>query len=120
MSRLIDADALIADMEKRYCKDCERRKGVKGGKVRTLYEIGEAPCRACGTMDAMDEIDNASTIEAEPVRHGHWIEKDGFDGDTYYDCSACGHSWVTIEGTPQDNEMNYCPYCGAHMDEVSE
>lgn len=58
--------------------------------------------------------------DVAPVKHGHWIEQDGFDGDTYYDCSACGHSWVTIEGTPQDNEMNYCPYCGAHMDEVSE
>ena len=62
MSRLIDADALIDDMEKRYCKDCERRKGVKGGKVRMLYEIGEAPCRACGMMDAMDEIYNAPTV----------------------------------------------------------
>lgn len=58
--------------------------------------------------------------DVTPVKHGHWIEQDGFDGDTYYDCSVCGHSWVTIEGTPQDNEMNYCPYCGAHMDEVSE
>ena len=73
MSRLIDADTLIADMEKRYCKDCERRKGVKDGEVRMLYEIGEAPCRACGTMDAMDEIDNAPTIEVEPVR---WINMD--------------------------------------------
>ena len=67
-----------------------------------------------------DWLPSLPTIEAEPLRHGHWIEKDGFDGDTYYDCSACGHSWVTIEGTPQDNEMNYCPYCGAHMDEVTE
>lgn len=66
MSRLIDADALIADMEKRYCKNCERRKGVKGRKIRMLYEIGEAPCRACGTMDAMDEIDNAPTV-------GGWV-----------------------------------------------
>lgn len=63
-------------------------------------------------------LEEQPTIEAEPVRHGHWIEKDWDDGD--YVCSACGHSWVTIEGTPQDNEMNYCPYCGAHMDEVSE
>lgn len=58
--------------------------------------------------------------DVAPVKHGHWIEQDGYDGDTYYDCSACGHSWVTIEGTPQDNEMNYCPYCGAKLDEVSE
>ena len=47
---------------------------------------------------------------------GHWIEKDGWDGDVYYDCSACGESWTTIEGTPWDNDMNYCPHCGAKME----
>ncbi len=47
---------------------------------------------------------------------GKWIEKDGFDGDVYYDCSACGESWTTIEGTPWDNDMNYCPHCGAKME----
>lgn len=47
---------------------------------------------------------------------GKWIEKDGWDGDVYYDCSACGESWTTIEGTPWDNGMNYCPHCGAKME----
>ena len=116
MARMIDADALIADMEKRYCKDCERRKGVKGGKVRTLYEIGDAPCRACGTMDAMDEIDNASTIEAEPVRHGHWVTKTRHEhypsGKEYEEdfCSICGKRGSV--------EYEHCPHCGAKMDEV--
>ena len=34
----------------------------------------------------------------------------------YYDCSACGESWTTIEGTPWNNDMNYCPHCGAKME----
>ena len=46
---------------------------------------------------------------------GEWIEKDGYDGDVYYDCSVCGESWTTIEGTPWDNGMNFCPNCGADM-----
>ena len=50
-------------------------------------------------------------------RTGHWIEEDGYDGDTYYDCSVCGESWATIEGTPWDNGMKYCPNCGADMRE---
>ena len=54
----------------------------------------------------------------QPVT-GKWIEKDGYDGDTYYDCSVCGESWTTIDGTPWDNGMKYCPNCGAKM-EVSE
>ena len=51
---------------------------------------------------------------------GHWIEKDGFDGDTYYDCSECGESWTTIEGEPWNNGMKYCPNCGARMIESEE
>lgn len=58
-------------------------------------------------------------LEQEP-KTGHWIEKDGYDGDTYYDCSECGESWTTIEGTPWNNGMKYCPNCGAKMGVVSE
>ena len=52
----------------------------------------------------------------EERKTGKWIEKYGWDGDVYYDCSACGESWTTIEGTPWDNDMNYCPHCGAKME----
>ena len=65
-----------------------------------------------------DKIDSAPTIEERKT--GKWIEKDGWDGDVYYDCSACGESWTTIEGTPWDNDMNYCPHCGAKMEGVEE
>lgn len=53
-------------------------------------------------------------------RTAHWIEKDGYDGDTYYDCSECGESWTTIDGTPWNNGMNYCPNCGARMIDPQE
>lgn len=64
-----------------------------------------------------DEVDALEmAIEAlQEQKVGKWIEKDGFDGDVYYDCSVCGESWTTIEGTPWDNGMNYCPHCGAKM-----
>ena len=67
MSRLIYADALIADVTERYCKDCNKRKGMKNGKLRTIYEIGEAPCRACDVDDMKDELENAPTVDAVPV-----------------------------------------------------
>lgn len=60
--RLIDADALETRIKELYCSDCERRKGVKKGKMRMLYEVGDAPCRACGTYDALSEIDDAPTV----------------------------------------------------------
>lgn len=67
MMRLIDADALIDEAFERYCKDCNKRKGVKNGKYRIIYSVGDAPCRACSTDDMKDDIDSAPTIDAVPV-----------------------------------------------------
>ena len=59
------------------------------------------------------DIDNMPAIEERKA--GKWLETDdGYDG-TYYDCSVCGESWTTIEGTPWENGMNFCPNCGARM-----
>jgi hypothetical protein len=56
--RLIDADALIDDLMERYCKECDKRKGIKNGRYRIIYEIGEAPCRACEVDDVKDVDDD--------------------------------------------------------------
>ena len=63
--RLIDGDALTDEIMERYCKECDNRKGIKNGKYRIIYEIGDAPCRACPMDDIKDELDNAPTIEPE-------------------------------------------------------
>ena len=67
------------------------------------------------TIDAND-IARFPTIDAAPVKHGKWIENEGFDGDCYYTCSVCHCDWTTIDGTPTENNMRYCPECGAKMD----
>ena len=62
--RLIDADAFIAKEEKVYCSDCYMRKNSKG---KVVYDIGDAPCRACRRRDTLDDLDSVTTIiEAEP------------------------------------------------------
>ena len=65
--RMIDADALIDEVMERYCEDCNKRKGLKNGKWRVVYSVGDAPCRACGIDDMMDEMDSAPTIDAVTV-----------------------------------------------------
>ena len=52
-------------------------------------------------------------VDVVPVRHGHWIEQ---CEESLYRCSACGTEWITIEGTPKENGMDFCPHCGAKMD----
>lgn len=79
--RLIDADALIDDLMERYCKECNKRKGIKNGKYRIIYEIGEAPCRACEVDDVKAELEEAPTIDAVPVVR----------------CKDCKHWWLPEE-----------------------
>lgn len=51
----------------------------------------------------------------EQRSHGEWIEKEDYNMDTYYDCSVCGNSWCTLDGTPWQNGIKFCPNCGASM-----
>lgn len=92
--RLIDADALL---EKAYWK----------GEVPTqdnLYADG------CEVVNATD-VEDAPTIEAEPVQHGRWEWKDfRGDGSLILCCSEC----LETEGARETS--NYCHNCGAKMD----
>ena len=68
--RLIDADATIKYLREFRCKDCDRRKGMKNGKIRFCYEIGGVPCRACDIGDTIDyffDEDISPTIDAVSV-----------------------------------------------------
>lgn len=60
-------------------------------------------------------LDAAPTVDVREVVHGKWISQECNDYHDYYTCSICGEPWTTLAGTPQDNEMNFCPVCGADM-----
>lgn len=54
----------------------------------------------------------------ETVKHAHWIENK-YCG--YYSCSNCGGVGTANGMSPiEDCHLNYCPYCGAKMDEVTD
>ena len=61
-------------------------------------------------------INETAAADVAPVRHGRWIEQEQCE-ESLYSCSACGTEWATIVGTPKENGMNFCPRCGAKMDE---
>lgn len=44
------------------------------------------------------------------VKHGHWV-KCGYK----WQCTHC-QSLINIDGTPEENLLNYCPNCGAKME----
>lgn len=66
-----------------------------------------------GWNDAVDAIiENAPTIETEPIRHGKWL----FNG-YQTKCSVCDDV-IELEVGQKWNSP-YCPNCGAKMEEVN-
>lgn len=62
------------------------------------------------------DIDEAPTIDAEPVRHGRWV-KYGMDiAEHPWHCSECGWSDHHIDQR-RVKEFEHCPNCTAKMDE---
>lgn len=112
--RLIDADTLRDALgitgAKETCKGCQYNKRFNF---------------ACNTDDApsfayvCEAIDDAPTIDAVPVRHGKWVPKyiriGGQDLVSGMKCSECGEDPLNAEG--DEFLTDYCPNCGARMDE---
>ena len=89
--RLIDADALIA---------CEFKNDISFKALKNL-------------------VSRQPTIEAEPIKHGRWIalgDKSPWPAfhDDAVQCSACKFKYMRLM------PRNYCPNCGAKMDEVGD
>ena len=55
-----------------------------------------------------------TVADVSEQKHGGW--KRAFSEDkNVYECSECGKTWLLNAGTPFDNEMDFCPKCGAYM-----
>lgn len=56
-------------------------------------------------------------LKAEPIKHGKWKPFDLTWGRSVYACTNCGEAFEvpTEDGKPI---YDYCPNCGARMDEV--
>lgn len=93
--RLIDADELI----KQACRSTE-------------WSHGEHPM-----VIETDDIDDAPTVDAEPVKHAHWIEHRTNSGNMHYKCSHCGKE---VAYPYAKKRWKYCIECGANMDEEEE
>lgn len=93
---------------------------IDADKLRLSYWV--SPTSTVSTAGqyyfySQDEVDNAPSIDAEPVRHGKWNDK---RVAFYRKCSECG---ATIKNTLSHvfldydiRDLHYCPNCGAKMD----
>lgn len=111
--RLIDANALIRE----ECGSCD-------GHCNTFDGEECMKCTSHNKCQLREAIDDAPTVDAEPVRHGEWMTDDL--GRTY--CSECHkrlpyfHCYNDEPNSDWDEEWDeeipetsYCPNCGAKM-----
>ena len=73
-----------------------------------------------GYRDAMDNADDwmdGNQVEAEPVRHGRWVEIKGMAPPEYHGKHRCSLCYArALERKMHEELSNYCPNCGAKMD----
>jgi len=95
--RLIDADAAKSRIIE------EATKTFSEMNIQTFVI-------AAGMANMFDCEDDFPTIDAEPVKHGKWIDR-----RCDIECSSCGEEY-SDEIFLMRGKINYCPNCGAKMD----
>lgn len=64
----------------------------------------------------MELIEKIPAADVEPKRKtGRWTEENVYFDAYAWRCSVCKEDWDLIEGTPFENNMRFCPKCGAEM-----
>ena len=65
------------------------------------------------STDTQHALEMVPTVDAVPVRHGRWIRHvdDLFPAESTQECDQCH------EEQPLTCDDNYCPNCGAKMNE---
>lgn len=92
MSEYIDREALIAEFDRLGSGEHSLVERVFSDRVRTIVAVIPA-------------------ADVAHVVHAQWIKR-----VNKYQCTHC-KILMSIDGTPKENLLNYCPYCGAKMDE---
>lgn len=105
--RLVDLDEVIDAIESTDWYHLFNGKLSEGAE-----DEDHALYRATDIYKAIGEV---PVMDTEPVRHGKWKQWDIYGFEDTYKCTACGESFVLIEGTPITNGYKYCPSCGAKM-----
>ena len=95
----------LADRPTEMMEDGTLAVRVSGAKDVSRVLVMDTDSHVGGGLYYVDK-DNEPT--------GEWVEVEEYDC-VCYQCDQCKSEYVLIDGTPQDNDYNYCPHCGAYM-----
>ena len=90
--------------------------GIKPMQGNIEQLVMEALCWAA--------VKSIPAVDAAPVVYGQWIKMTGMMPPEYhghYECSECGwHIKGLRNSWTREEELNYCPNCGARMETKNE
>lgn len=94
----------------RVCGNCEMNGSVVCPTIPPKYR--------CDVTGEYHNWHHECDIEFAPVRHGHWIpiDPDSRGWSTVFKCSVC-HCITAYPYVTNGMDYDYCPNCGAIMDE---
>jgi len=79
---------------------------IDADKLKASYIVTSTTTNSLSHLYvSLEDINSAPTIEAEPVRHGRWI-----DTGSGQECSICCEIQYGY-----DSQRHYCANCGAKM-----
>lgn len=115
MGRLIDADELYEQIAKK--EELAQQRVLDTPSRMSNGDFNPSAMRYATQLDERTQmkfmIVDAPTIDAVPVKHGHWVKND--EGD--YHCSIC--KAIVESDEKYRHYWGYCYHCGAKM-EVKE
>ena len=99
--RLVNANSILRSVDMSGC----------------AYEGDEYQAYKAGVEYVRGMIEDAKTFGSDILRpKAHWVNEDSFYKDSIvWKCSACKAKFVLHSGTPENNNYQYCPGCGARM-----
>lgn len=85
-----------------------------------ITTIGDYETIGVFTRESIEQIvSKLPAADVAEVRHGRWVDKTDISRaavEQRVDCSVCGQIFWTMSALL----FNYCPNCGARMDEEDE
>lgn len=67
-----------------------------------------------GLVNELSTFPSANVVERKV---GKWLFWQDDPDANVYECSACHEPLTLNEGTPRENNFNFCPFCGLPMKE---
>lgn len=118
--RLVNVVPIVNGWNDAAKKNLEKAKTLMASGNYHDYNAGVVKEGVANLISGLaDDLIKAPAVDPETLRPvAKWENECDAVGDLIiWTCTNCKDSAILYEGTPKENGMKFCPYCGAKMKE---